>query len=84
MVFSGILNTYGKIGDLFINSKAYFDFIAPDFYEVKYVGITRDWLKYQAWQLNRFRKQSFNFTKTLLLFPKNKLEFRIGFQRKLL
>ena len=31
MVFSGILNTYGKIGDLFINSEAYFDFIAPDF-----------------------------------------------------
>jgi predicted nucleic acid-binding protein len=31
MVFSGILNTNGKIGDLLINSKAYFDFIAPDF-----------------------------------------------------
>ena len=31
MVFSGILNTYGKIGDLFINSEAYFDFMAPDF-----------------------------------------------------
>jgi len=31
MVFSGILNTNGKIGDLLINSKAYFTFIAPDF-----------------------------------------------------
>ena len=31
MVFSGILNTNSKIGDLFINSKAYFNFIAPDF-----------------------------------------------------
>ena len=31
MVFSGILNTNGKIGDLFINSKPYFTFIAPEF-----------------------------------------------------
>ncbi len=31
MVFSGILNTNGKIGDLLINSKPYFTFIAPDF-----------------------------------------------------
>jgi predicted nucleic acid-binding protein len=31
MVFSGILNTNGKIGDLLINSKQYFTFIAPDF-----------------------------------------------------
>lgn len=31
IVFSGILNSNGKIGDLLINSKAYFDFIAPDF-----------------------------------------------------
>lgn len=29
MVFSGILNTNGKIGDLLINSKLYFTFIAP-------------------------------------------------------
>ena len=31
MVFSGILNTNGKIGDLLINSTPYFTFIAPDF-----------------------------------------------------
>ncbi|MEI6595439.1 MAG: PIN domain-containing protein [Bacteroidota bacterium] len=31
IVFSGILNTNGKIGDLLINSKKRFDFIAPDF-----------------------------------------------------
>ena len=31
IIFSGILNTKGKIGDLLINSKDYFDFIAPDF-----------------------------------------------------
>lgn len=31
IIFSGILNTKGKIGDLLINSKIYFDFIAPDF-----------------------------------------------------
>ncbi len=31
VVFSGILNTNGKIGDLLINSKKHFDFIAPYF-----------------------------------------------------
>ena len=31
IVFSGILNTNGKIGDLLINSRAYFTFIAPEF-----------------------------------------------------
>lgn len=38
IVFSGILNTNGKIGDLLINSKQYFTFIAPDFLrsEIRY------------------------------------------------
>jgi len=31
IVFSGILNTNGKIGDLLINSEKHFNFIAPDF-----------------------------------------------------
>ena len=37
IVFSGILNSHGKIGDLLINSKKYFSFIAPEFlrYEIK-------------------------------------------------
>jgi predicted nucleic acid-binding protein len=37
IVFSGILNSHGKIGDLLINSKNHFNFIAPEFlrYEIK-------------------------------------------------
>jgi predicted nucleic acid-binding protein len=31
IVFSGILNTNGKIGDILINSHGLIDFIAPDF-----------------------------------------------------
>ena len=31
IVFSGILNSNGKIGDLLINSGKYFEFIAPNF-----------------------------------------------------
>lgn len=31
IVFSGILNSKGKIGDLLINSQKYLEFIAPDF-----------------------------------------------------
>jgi predicted nucleic acid-binding protein len=35
IVFSGILNTNGKIGDLLINSNKKFDFIAPNFLRVE-------------------------------------------------
>ena len=37
IVFSGILNSNGKIGDLLINSKGSFNFIAPNFlrYEIR-------------------------------------------------
>lgn len=35
IVFSGILNTNSKIGDLLINSEKYFDFIAPDFLRIE-------------------------------------------------
>jgi predicted nucleic acid-binding protein len=31
IVFSGILNSNGKIGDILINSKGVFDFVAPEF-----------------------------------------------------
>lgn len=36
IIFSGILNSNGKIGDLLINSKNHFQFIAPEFlrYEI--------------------------------------------------
>ena len=37
IVFSGILNSNGKIGDLLINSSKYFNFLAPEFlrYEIR-------------------------------------------------
>lgn len=35
IVFSGILNSNGKIGDLLINSRKSFEFIAPDFLRIE-------------------------------------------------
>ena len=37
IAFSGILNTNGRIGDILINSKRFFNFIAPEFlrFEIK-------------------------------------------------
>jgi predicted nucleic acid-binding protein len=35
IVFSGILKSDGKIGDLLINSKGFFNFISPDFLRVE-------------------------------------------------
>ena len=32
IIFSGILNSNGKIGDLLINSDNFFSFIVPDFF----------------------------------------------------
>ena len=61
IVFSGILNSNGKIGDLLINSKAYFDFIAPDFLRseirnhysrlIKISGLTVDDIQEAEFQL---------------------------------
>jgi predicted nucleic acid-binding protein len=35
IIFSEILNSQGKIGDLLINSVQYFEFIAPDFFRTE-------------------------------------------------
>ena len=35
IVFSGMLNTNGKIGDILINAPSDFHFIAPDFLRVE-------------------------------------------------
>lgn len=61
IIFSGILNCYGKIGDLLINSKEYFDFIAPDFLRseirnhysrlIKISGLTIDDIQEAEFQL---------------------------------
>jgi predicted nucleic acid-binding protein len=38
IIFSGILNANGKIGDLLINSDGFFSFIAPDFLRTEIYG----------------------------------------------
>ena len=63
IVFSGILNTNGKIGDLLINSGKYFRFIAPDFLRaeirkhhnrlVKISGMTMDEVLEAEYQICR-------------------------------
>ena len=39
VVFSGLLNTKGKIGDLLVNSHGLLDFIVPDFLRVEPANI---------------------------------------------
>ncbi len=61
IVFSGILNTNGKIGDLLINSKKQFDFIAPNFLRteikkhysklVKFSGLTLEQIQESEFQI---------------------------------
>ena len=61
IIFSGILNTKGKIGDLLINSQKHFNFIAPDFLRTeikkhyqrlcKISGLTMDQVKEAEFQV---------------------------------
>ena len=64
IVFSGILNSNGKIGDLLINSKGIIDFIAPDFLRMEirknYSKLTR----ISKMTLQDIRESEFRFAKT--------------------
>ncbi len=64
IVFSGILNTNGKIGDLLINSNKLFNFIAPDFLRVKIKKHYPRLSKISGLTQAEFRYQNFNYTKT--------------------
>lgn len=50
IVFSGILNSEGKIGDLLINSDKFFEFIAPNF--------LRDEISHHYGKLSKISKMS--------------------------
>jgi len=55
IVFSGILNTKGKIGDLLINSENHFEFISPDFLRVEIYKHHKKLSKISGLSLNEVR-----------------------------
>ena len=65
MVFSGILNTNGKIGDLLINSKTYFDFIAPDFLRTEIRKHYPKLVKISSLTVNQIQEAEFQLYKDI-------------------
>lgn len=68
IVFSGILKTDGKIGDLLINSKTHFDFIAPDFLRVEIQKQYTRLTKISGMTLDNVREAEFLVSLILLPF----------------
>ncbi|AWH85323.1 hypothetical protein HYN59_09420 [Flavobacterium album] len=65
IVFSAILNTNGKIGDLLINSKKYFDFIAPDFLRTEIRKHYPKLMKISGLNLDQLQEAEFQVYKDL-------------------
>ena len=65
MVFSGILNTNGKIGDLLINSKPYFTFIAPEFLRTEIRNHYPRLIKISGLTLEEVQEAEFHFYKDI-------------------
>ena len=65
IVFSGILNSNGKIGDLLINSKKKLDFIAPDFLRTEIYKHHSKLCKISKMTLEQVREAEFLICKDL-------------------
>lgn len=65
MVFSGILNTNGKIGDLLINSKLYFTFIAPEFLRTEIRNHYRRLVKISGLTIDEVQEAEFHLYKDI-------------------
>lgn len=74
IVFSGVLNTNGKIGDLLIYSHKHFDFIAPSFLRTEirkhYVRLA----KISKLSLSQVIEAENQVCKEITFFPENKLK----------
>ncbi len=74
IVFSGILNTDGKIGDLLINSKKHFDFIAPDFLRTEIQKHYQRLSKISKLSLDQVREAEFQICKDIIFISQEQLK----------
>ncbi len=65
IVFSGILNSNGKIGDLLINSQRHFNFIAPDFLRAEIFKHHSRLVKISGMSLEQVRESEFQVCKDI-------------------
>lgn len=65
IVFSGILNTNSKIGDLLINSKKRFGFIAPEFLRAEIRKLYPKIIKVSGFTLEQIQEAEFQIYKDI-------------------
>ncbi len=65
IVFSGILNSHSKIGDLLINSNKCFNFIAPDFLRIEIYKHHLKLCKISGMSLDEVREAEFQIYKDI-------------------
>ncbi len=73
IVFSGILNTKGKIGDLLINSEKYFKFIAPDFLRVEIRKHHKRLVKISGMTLDEVMEAEFQICKDIIFISEEQI-----------
>ncbi len=74
IVFGGILNTNGKIGDLLINSKAYFDFIVPDFLRTEIRSHYSRWVEIAGLTIEDVQEAEFQLYKDILFISEEQIK----------
>ena len=74
IVFSGILNSNGKIGDLLINSKKYFDFIAPDFLRTEIYKHHSRLSKISGMTTEQVREAEFQICKDIIFISEEQIK----------
>ena len=74
IVFSGILNSNGTIGDLLINSQKHFDFIAPDFLRTEIYKHHSRLSKISGMTVEQVREAEFQICKDITIISEEQIK----------
>lgn len=73
IVFSGILNSNGKIGDLLINSQKHFEFIAPYFLQSEIFKHYSQLCKISGLSIEQVREAEFQVCKEIIFISEEQI-----------
>jgi len=74
IVFSGILNSNGKIGDLLINSDDFFSFIAPDFLRTEIYNHHKKLMDISNMTLGQILESEYQICKSITFISEEQIE----------
>jgi hypothetical protein len=78
IIFSGILNSNGKIGDLLVNSLKQYNFIAPDFLRHEIKGKYQRLESISGMSLEQILEAEYQVCKNITFIWKSKLPTNAG------